>query len=108
MGGNMPRMVMKEASATRRKAGQGTLGRLRGDHSDTRVCTDRLPVTGATISMRLTQGSYGMKIRSVYLSLASVIAYAAFTQVADAQAQYTLTEIGYPNASYTRGAINNN
>jgi probable HAF family extracellular repeat protein len=49
-----------------------------------------------------------MKIRSVYLSLASVIAYAAFTQVADAQAQYTLTEIGYPNASYTRGAINNN
>jgi probable HAF family extracellular repeat protein len=55
------------------------------------------------------QGGYGMKIRSVYLSLAGIAACAAFASAADAQAQYTVTEIGKPEASYTTlGGINNN
>ena len=48
-----------------------------------------------------------MKIQSVYLSLAGIIAYAGFARVADAQAQYTVTEFGDPNASYTIGVLNN-
>lgn len=50
-----------------------------------------------------------MKIRSVYLSLACIAAHAAFAPVVSAQVQYTMTEIGDPQASYTAlGGINNN
>ena len=50
-----------------------------------------------------------MTIRSVYLGLAGIAAYAAFAPAANAQAQYTLTEIGDPTARYIAlGGINNN